>query len=566
MAGKGVRLQYVTVDYAASSLEGAEQKLLEGWLLKTDQEMLDGPITRRLAIVDIDPNTGALVPGARYQAATPTRHYGHYAIADQTDPTEPAFQQVSVFTTVLAVMDMFEEPDVLARPLRWAFDGEQLLVVPRAGRMANAFYHRDSRSLQFFFFDALGPDGQTIKEIFTCLSPDIIAHEATHAILDGIAPDLFEASSPQSLALHEAIADLGAVMFAIRTDALRKQALDLSKGDLSKPGAFNSVAVVFGSAINGSDRPLRDLHNAASLKPEAFPPINRNRPHELSTVLSGALYALLVEAHTREKNALVDAMVPPPEDRAAALFSASGKALFKAGEKFKRMAFRALDYLPPGEISFADYGRAILAADIASNPDPSWERDFLKDEFVKRGIVAAPEDLDPVATALVIPDDLDFDEMIADDAVARRFVEANRDALMIPPGLDFEVRRRLDVAKTTWRHEIGKAVARELILKVAWRKTQRIQRFGLSDKINVAYGTMLAIDWTARTPRALLSTSSLHPSQANDPTGNAAMRGAYIAHLAEEGLLDAAAAEIADGALRLRGTGQLLHVCGDAHV
>ncbi|MFA6965249.1 hypothetical protein [Bosea sp. (in: a-proteobacteria)] len=566
MASKGVRLHYVTVDYAASSLTEPDRKLLEGWLLKTGEPMLDGPVTRRLAIIDIDPATGALVPGARFEPAAKGRQYGRYAIADQQDHAGSDFQQVSVFTTVLAVMAMFEEPDVLGRPLRWAFDGEQLLVVPRAGRMANAFYHRDSRSLQFFFFDALAPDGTSTHEIFTCLSPDIIAHEATHAILDGIAPDLFSASSPQSIALHEAIADIGAVMFALRTDSLRKQTLKIANGDLRNPGAFNSVAEVFGRAVNGSDRPLRDLHNSASLKPDAHPPVNKNRPHDLSTVLSGALYALLVEAHGRTKIELVDAMKPAPDDRNAALFSASGKALFKAGEKLKRIVFRALDYLPPGEISFADYGRAVIAADTASNPEPSWERDFLKEEFVRRGIVAAARELDPVVTDLVIPHDLDLDELVADDVVARRFVEANRDALMIPPDLDFELRPRLDVTKTTWRHEIGQTTVREAILKVAWRQTQLIEKLGVANAISVSYGTTLAIDWNARTVRALLSTSQLHPSQTHDVGGNADMRKAYIANLAGQGLLDAASAEVVDGVLQLHGAGQLLHVCGETHV
>ena len=46
------------------------------------------------------------------------------------------------------------------------------------------------------------------------------------------------------------------------------------------------------------------------------------------------------------------------------------------------------DYgLPPGEIAFSDYGRAIWAADRKSNPDSPQFRQFLAEEFVRRDII-----------------------------------------------------------------------------------------------------------------------------------------------------------------------------------
>ncbi len=71
----------------------------------------------------------------------------------------PAFIQVSVWATVLRTMYLYEEADALGRPISWGFPAPQLLVIPRAGWLENAFYERRSHSLQFFSFKA---DGRTI--------------------------------------------------------------------------------------------------------------------------------------------------------------------------------------------------------------------------------------------------------------------------------------------------------------------------------------------------------------------------------------------------------------------
>lgn len=568
-----VLLQYMVTEPGGRAKPG--RTLLEGWEYDTREPMLAGPVSRRVAVIDIDPDTGEVLPGAPFLPPKRNPNTGKltvktakYLVRDPNDPDQLDFKQVSVFGAVMKTMDMFEEPDVLGRPLRWAFQGEQLLVVPRAGKMANAFYHRDSRSLQFFFFDA-EKDGAPVT-VYTCLSPDIVSHETTHAILDGIAPDLYDATSPQSLALHEAMADLGAVIFTLRTKRLLLQVLEETGGDIRKAEAFNQIAQQFGQATSGTDRPLRDLYDEASLGTWGHPP-KSNDPHDLSLVLSGALYRLLVNEFEAEKAEIVAKKLATADPVGAAVdperaaFSASGLALFQAGEKFKRMVFRGLDYLAPGEISFADYGRALIAADTSSNPEDNNEREFIKAEFVRRGIVEAPAELDHVVPVISLPDNLDLDLLVQSDWAAYQFAEVLRAELMIPQGIPFEVRPRLDVTKTTYR-TTGKAATREFIFKVAWRQAQHVEHPGeFYDELSVTYGTTLVLDWATRSVRALLTTSPAHASQGHAATeSNAEMRVQFVKKCFHDGLLELGSdnVQIQNRQLRLRGMGQMLHMAG----
>ena len=125
-----------------------EMETFEKVTINREDFFLDGPVSRRVAILDFDPDTGSLLPGARFQPLSKGRYDGTYLIADVNDEHARDFNQVSVFGNILTTMYMFEDKDVLGRNLTWGFDTAQLLVVPRAGEWANAFYERESNSLQ----------------------------------------------------------------------------------------------------------------------------------------------------------------------------------------------------------------------------------------------------------------------------------------------------------------------------------------------------------------------------------------------------------------------------------
>ena len=538
----------------ASQVEQAEKETKELKLPGyANDRFLDGPACRRIAIVDFDPSTGApSPPPATFTPSTSNPRRGRYVGDD--DATSAASLAINAFGTVFQTVRMFEGPDALGRQVEWAFGSEQLLVVPRAGDWANAFYERGTRSLQFFSF--VGTSG---ARVHTALSRDIVAHECGHALLDAVAPSLYDSSTPQSVAIHEAVADLVAVLMALDSQRLRESVLARSQNSLAGENAFNAIAEEFGISRPSDDRrrALRDLKNDETLST-----LSGARPHILSTLLSAIyfdtlsfIFATRFEAEQR----------PDRNGVAAAPAAAANRALGTAQVIFRRLLLRGIDYLPPGELSFADVGRATLAADRAARPDADAsaalleQRDNFAAQFVKRLVVADPRDLDSATPQeLGVPAD-QVERLHDSDWAAYQYVAQQSSTLGVPEGVSFTVLPRVDSTKVIGPRRDGVVpIQRELILKVAWNETE--EAAGASRRMRVVpTGATVALNWDTGACLAVVNSDVGSADHRRD-------RDRLLSQLAEDGVLepddDAGVKLHGPGDAALRNSHRLLHLAG----
>jgi hypothetical protein len=536
-----------------------ETKLLE-LPDEANDRFLDGPACRRIAVVDFDPATSAPLPApARFVLPqNPGTTRGSYRV--EGNPTSPAALAVNAFGTVFQTIRMFEGKDALGRQVTWAFGSEQLLIVPRAGEWANAFYERATRSLQFFWFP--GDSGTTV---FTALSRDIVAHETAHALLDAVVPSLYDSATPESIAIHESIADMVAVLMALDSDELRSSVLARSGNDLAQANAFSRIAEEFGTSRLGAGgvrrTELRELANDATRTSLADA-----RPHILSTLLSAIFYDTL--AHIFDSRFESELARPLADGGRQTPAQAANRALGTAHVIFRRLLLRGIDYLPPGELSFADVGRATLAADRAALLDADADAEIRKrrqafaQRFVDRELIPDREALNsPVPKKLDVPAE-QLPALRDSDYLAYEYVGRHRRTIGIPDDAPFTVLPRVDATKRVGRKDTPPQ--RELLLKVGWNsvETVRIPSRTAKERL-VPTGATLSFAWDTGACLALVRSDIAGDRHQQD-------RDRLLAQLQADGLLDEATPgraerlgfDAAGGYVRLSGSHRLLHLEG----
>lgn len=384
-----------------------------------------GPIGEYLEVVDYDPTV------QKFYA--PVDLDDSYILAqDGLSPSasNPQFHQQMVYAVAMTTIKNFETG--LGRPILWSphsimvesnhpevindansvqgFSAkkmqneyvQRLRIYPHALRDANAFYSPQKKAILFGYFAARPaditlqmPDNLT----FTCLSHDIIAHETTHAILDGLHRKYTEDTNPDVLAFHEAFADIVALFQHFTFADVLKNQIAATRGDLASQNLLGKLAQEFGIAI-GNYGSLRDAIGTFDKKTKKWEPIEP----------TGDEYRTIMEPHDRGSilvSAVFEAFLNIYKDRVADLLriASGGTGILQKGElhpdlvnrladeaakasrQVLNICIRALDYCPPVDITFGDYLRAIVTADMDLVPDDkrNYRLAFI-DAFRRRGI------------------------------------------------------------------------------------------------------------------------------------------------------------------------------------
>jgi hypothetical protein len=258
----------------------------------------------------------------------------------------------------------------------------RLRVYPHAMRQANAFYDPTRKALLFGYFNTEGPDvGRNLPggTVFSCLSFDIIAHETTHALLDGLHRYLIYPSNGDVFAFHEAFADVVALFQHFSHPDVLKHQLSRTRGDLGGEGMLGVLAAQFGEALghHGALRsylgekvpdPVTGEFTWKSVAPDHFALSKITEPHARGAILVAALFrafANIYENRVKDLRRIATngTGVLPDGDLHPDLVDRLAGEASKAAQHMLTMCIRALDYVPPVDLTFGEYLRALITAD-----------------------------------------------------------------------------------------------------------------------------------------------------------------------------------------------------------
>lgn len=411
-----------------------------------EPDLARGPTSSRITVVDYDSTTRVMTEPAEWdedEHCFYTNWNGEKVYLTQENCDMLQFHQVNVWAVVQKILDMYEQSTILGRYTPWAFEGSRLRLVPHAGEMSNAFYSRQKKSIEFYYFH------EDHRQINTCLSHDIIAHETGHAILDGLRPFYIEDSSIETSAFHECAADMTAIMAALLNNELRFQAALASDGDLSKDEIISGLAEEFSFYAHG--RPyLRSAQDADPMDKVQGDPSQ----YHWSQVLTGTMFKILKEmVSIRMLKPKADGKLPSMKE--AFTFSCN---------RFRRVAFQPFDFLPPVDVRFSDYARAVLRADQIAQPcDEDGYREIMKRIFKEQGIDC--DEQVPVENLHFYA--FDIDRITRSRMDAYHFLNANRRQLCIPEEQDIAVVDLYQTDKMAWG---AGHLPREVVIQYIWRE------------------------------------------------------------------------------------------------
>jgi Subtilase family len=377
-------------------------------------DLKPGPIGEYIEVIDVD-------PASRCCYAPVDLNHPYILTRSGLTPSEaiPQFHQQMTYAVAMKTIEYFEK--ALGRVALWAPREirepgketkndyvQRLRIYPHALRARNAYYSPDHKALLLGYFSTPDSAAEGLMEgsvVFTAVSHDVIAHETTHALLDGVHRRFREATNPDVFAFHEAFADIIALFqhFTL-PEALRHQ-IAATRGNLEQQNLLGQLAIQFGEAT-GRYGALRDyIGNVEAPKdgsggegkwvrrmPKQTDYDNATEPHDRGAVLVAAVFDAFLQIYKRRTADLLRLAtngtgVLPDGDISTDLVGRLSREASKVAGQILNICIRALDYCPPVDIVFGEYLRALVTADFDLVPnDRHGYRTAFIEAFRNRGI------------------------------------------------------------------------------------------------------------------------------------------------------------------------------------
>lgn len=361
-----------------------------------DIGLFPGPVGEYLEVIDYDPTL------KKYFEPVDLNDSNLLA-QDGLAPSDghPQFHQQMVYAVAMRTIRNFEV--ALGRRALWApilgakGSGKpdefvrRLRIYPHALREANAYYSPKKKALLFGYFPARPASAAEHLPggvVFSCLSHDIVAHETAHALLDGMHRRFTERTNHDVLAFHEAFADIVALFQQFSIPDVVRHVVASKQGDFGKENILAGLAHQFGRATGRRGA----LRSAIGADPDPTALDRTLEPHDRGALLVAALFDAFTTIYSRRTADLMrlatggTGVLPKGAihpDLAERLTSEAAKA----AQHVLTICIRALDYLPPVDITFGDYLRALITADYDLVPDDRYHyRVAFMEAFRRRGI------------------------------------------------------------------------------------------------------------------------------------------------------------------------------------
>jgi hypothetical protein len=443
------------------------------------EKLQPGPVGERIAVVDYDSSRDCFYEPVDLDDPL-------IAINGGLDPSEsdPRFHQQMVYAVASETLRRVEVAigrTVLRRspagatPLR-------LIIYPH-GEVATNSYTIEGRIVLGYFEAGKTATGRTLpgQTIFTCLSHDVIVHEAAVAILGAMRPDFETGNYLDTLAFQMMMSDLTSLLFhfthrEVVLDTIRRTAGVIYRSQLESdrdPGsqpprilaelAANNPLLALSQDFGEALGQATGLRNAL-IAPDAKAFEHTLQPHARGAIVVAAFFDALFSIYQRRTldlfrihraggGRLGDTDVPEP------LAARLCDEVERIAARVFNMCWRALDYCPPHNITLGDVLRACITADYEYTREDRWAlRDAMMQAFRLRGIKASTASFyseDTLRWPLVDTsgwkqERLDPAKLSGEEAGAElhRFVDRNARALGFPRKTGLSI-YPLDVARLT---------------------------------------------------------------------------------------------------------------------